>query len=132
MEYFDFLSFLTGGGKEVLLFAGMAVLAVNVCWLLAQLLYGGVSIYNLKEGKTYTYLGSRWIERKGGQYTLMIPKAFVERSLTTHYRLRTGIVFARIHQGRPLCICFGREHEACIPIEREMIAKNHVATCPRL
>ncbi|MGN0306106.1 MAG: hypothetical protein ACI4D2_08135 [Lachnospiraceae bacterium] len=131
-EYFDFLTFLTQGGKLPLLLLGMTILLLNVCWLLIQLLYGGVSIYNLQVGETYTYLGSRWIERKKGRYILSIPENMIERSSTTRYKLQTGRFFARIHQGRLLCIQFGKEHEACVPIRREMIAKNHVATCPRL
>jgi len=131
-KYGASLSFLWENGKGPLLFFGGLVLAGNLLWLLVHLLYGEVFIYNLKEGKQYQYLGSLWIERKGGEYTLLIPDGLIEKSHTTQYKLRSGRVFLRLHRGKMLCIRFGGKYQTFLPLAREMIAKNHVATSHKL
>ncbi|MBQ9989798.1 MAG: hypothetical protein IJP31_02480 [Lachnospiraceae bacterium] len=122
------LSFLWESGKLPLLLLGLGLLIANLCWLFVFLFYGAVQVYNLQEGKHYIHLDNLWIERKRGQYTLHIPRDVIDRSVTTRYKIRTGWLFARLHEEELLCIRFGKEYDICLPIEREMIAKNHVAT----
>lgn len=127
-QMMDGLSFFWESGKLTLLLLGLGVLAANLCWLFVYLFYGAVQVYNLREGKCYVHLADLWIERRKGQYILQIPGYLVEESFTTQYKIRTGSLFSRFHEDSLLCIRFGKEYELCLPVEREMIVKNHVAT----
>ena len=131
-EYMTPFSFLWERGKGTLLFFGILVLAANLLWLLVHLLYGEVFVYNLEGGRHYRYLGSLWIERKRGEYILIIPERFIEKSYTTQYKLCLGRRFAGRHQNRMLCIRFGRDYQTFVPLKREVMVKNHVATSYKL
>ena len=122
------IPFMNDMEKLPLLILGIAVLLANLFWLLMYLFYGAVQVYNLREGKSYAYLGSLWIEHRRGQYLLCIPEKMLNKSYTTNYKIRTGRLFAGLHGNRILCIRFGKEKDVCVPVEREMIAKNYVAT----
>lgn len=128
LERMDSLSFLWESGKLPLLLMGLMILGTNLCWLFAHIFYGAVQVYNLQEGRNYRHLDDLWIERKKGQHVLYIPERLIEESVTTQYKIRTGRLYAHLHEDSLLCIRFGSEHDICIPVKREMIAKNHVAT----
>lgn len=131
-EYIDLFSFLWENGKGTLVLVGIGVLTANLLWLLVQLFYGAVLVYNLKEEKRYCYMGSLWMERKAGEYTLIIPERILGRSYTTQYKLRIGRGFLKLHEGKMLCIRFGKGYQTFLPLAEEMLAKNHVATSPKL
>lgn len=132
VEYMDFFSFLWEKGKGPLVLVGIGVLTANLLWLLVQLFYGEVLVYSLKEEKQYCYMGSLWMERQAGEYTLIIPKRILGRACTTQYKLCIGRGFLKLHEGKMLCIQFGKEYQTFLPLAEEMLVKNHVATSSKL
>lgn len=101
-------------------------------WLLYYYGYATVRIYNYEEGGNYAFLGRERIGRREGEFRLLILKEMVEASVTTRYKFRPGICFAKLHRGETLILDFAGEYRTLTEIDREMIAKNCIATSLKL
>lgn len=115
-----------------ILWAGILLLALELCWLLSDSDHGAVKVYNLKEENRYRYLGILWIRKKQGDYCLKIPPKMVAASLTTEYKLRSVSSFHKEKRGQKLQIIFAGGYETTTLLKEEMQVKNYIATSGQL
>ena len=100
--------------------------------VLYYFLYGTAKIYNLQEEQEYQYLGRIWINKKEGEHYLFLSQELIDKSCTTLYKIVPGSMFAKLHEEEKLWLDFGHNYETFATIDREILAKNHVATSIKL
>ena len=111
---------------------GIAILALDVIWILFYYYYATVKVYNLYEKEKYQYLGHLWIRKKRGEYYLFIPEEMINNSITTKYKIVSSSVFHQVRKGKKICINFAGKYDVQATVSARFTVKNYIATSHRL
>lgn len=137
-------------------YIGIAILTLDIIWIVFYYYYATVKVYNFKEktNKTeqgrilkklftfqnnitcrqeeYQYLGYLWIRKKRSGYYLKIPQEMIEDSVTTKYQIISQSRFHKLKKGEKMHINFADKYHTEAKISAQITVKNYIATSHQL
>ena len=113
-------------------YIGIAMLILDVIWIVFYYYYAAVKIYNFREMKQYCYLGYLWVCKKRGEYYLRIPREMIENSVTTKYKIISQSLFHKLRKGEKIYIDFAGKYHIEVRLADEIIVENYITTSHQL
>ena len=107
-------------------YIGVAILSLDIIWIVFYYYYATVKIYNFKEAKQYYYLGYLWVWKRRGEYYLKIPQEMIEKSLTTRYKITSQSLFHKLRKDEKIYINFADKYHAEAKIAGQVIVDNYL------
>ena len=108
-------------------YIGIAILTLDIVWIVFYYYYATVKVYNFCEGKHYQYLGYLWIRKKRGEWYLEIPEDMIERSVTTKYKIRSASRFHKFRKGEKMHISFAEKYRVEVRVSAKICVQNYIS-----
>lgn len=107
-------------------YIGIAILTLDIVWIVFFYYYATVKVYNLCEGKHYRYLGYLWIRKKRGEWYLTMPVDMVEHSVTTKYKIISASWFHKFRKGEKMHISFAEKYRVEVRVSAKIYVQNYI------
>lgn len=106
--------------RDILILSCAILAALGLLFLILLLLLRTVAVYAEDEQGRMRYMGRVWIHHHEERFEVHISEWLMEQCVTTHFKLRPGLLLVKLHKKSQLCCLFPEDICIMLQVERNI------------